>query len=112
MIAGSRKPEPDVGAAKQSEWEAEASAPVALYNAIAAARRCAEQFTGLPFDGIAASGRHADGGWRVVIDVVESAARMGDNDLLAVYEVLLTDHGELTGFARLGRYHREDGAGP
>lgn len=90
-------------------WEQEAAGPVALVEAIAIARRCTREMTGLPIDGISASGRHGEQGWRVVVEVIESPARLGDNDLISMHEVLLTAAGELTGFSRIGRYHREDG---
>ena len=117
MSAGVQKPELHAGvvppradgeAGAQAAWDAEASAPIALFDAIAIARRCTEDLTGLPADGISASGRQADGSWRIVVEVIEGAARLGDNDLLSIYEVLLACHGELTGFSRLGRYRREN----
>ena len=37
-----------------------------------------------------------------------SHARLGDNDLLATYEMSLAPSGEVTAFNRLRRYHRED----
>jgi hypothetical protein len=83
---------------------------VALVEAIAIARRCTEDLTSLPVDGISASGRHGENGWRVVVEVIESPARLGDNDLISKHEVLLSGDGELTGFSRIGRYHREDGS--
>jgi len=83
-----------------------------LLDAIAIARKTAADLTGHPVDGIAASGRHGEGGWRVVVDVIESPARMGENDLLSSHEVLLTGAGEVIGFSRVSRHHREDGGAP
>ncbi len=77
--------------------------------AIEAARR-AMQATGHPdIDGVAACEVGADGAWRVEVEVIESHARMGDNDLLAAYDVRLGEAGEVRGFRRLRRYFREDG---
>ena len=44
----------------------------------------------------------------MVVDLVESVARMGENDLLAAYEVTIGVDGELKHFTRLRRYRRED----
>lgn len=107
--AGRGRPRGDAGRATREAWADEAAGPVALVEAIAIARRCTGEMTGLPIDGISASGRHGEGGWRVVVEVIESPARLGDNDLISMHEVLLTEQGELTGFSRVGRYHREDG---
>jgi hypothetical protein len=104
-MSGARAPGPD----PVENWAATPDR-LTLIEAIGLARRTAAQLTELPVDGIAESGRHADGGWRVLVDVVESAARMGENDLLATHEVILSPEGDLTGFSRLRRYHREDGA--
>jgi hypothetical protein len=107
--AGKSRPRADAVRDPHAAWERETTGPVALIEAIAIARRCTAEMTGLPIDGISASGRHGDGGWRIVVEVIESPARLGDNDLISMHEVLLTDQGELTGFSRVGRYHREDG---
>jgi hypothetical protein len=93
---------PDVFATKRST----AFGPA---EAIEAARR-AMKATGHPeIDGVAACEAGVDGGWRVEVEVIESHARMGDNDLLAAYDVRLGDGGEIRGFRRLRRYYREDG---
>jgi hypothetical protein len=78
-----------------------------LIEIVAAARRAVAVMTDLPIDQIVSC--EADGEtWRVVLDVVEAPARIGDNDLLATYELALGSSGELHRIARLGRYHRED----
>ena len=89
-------------------WAADAVAPISLMEAISVARAAAAEFTGLPLDGIAASGADPAGGWRVTVEVIEGAARMGENDLLAAYDVRLAADGALTGFERIRRYRRED----
>lgn len=80
-----------------------------LIEAIQAAREAAKLLTGLPIDQVVKSSKW-EGGWRIQVDVVESKARIGDNDLLATYEVLLDASGELVGFNRSGRYNREAAA--
>jgi hypothetical protein len=95
-------PLPDAFTAKQ----AAAFGPA---EAIDAARR-AMKATGHPeIDGVAACEVGTDGLWRVEVEVIECHARMGDNDLLAAYDVRLGARGELQGFRRLRRYYREDG---
>ncbi|MEE4117741.1 MAG: gas vesicle protein GvpO [Paracoccaceae bacterium] len=82
-----------------------------LIEAIAVARATASELTGLPLDGIAATASDGSGGWRITVDVIESAARMGENDLIASYDVHLGSDGALTGFDRARRYRREDREG-
>lgn len=79
-----------------------------MMDAIATAKRIVQDMTLLPIDALVLCKKSDEGGWTVVIDVIESAARMGDNDLLSSYEVSLDTHAALTQFTRLRRYHRED----
>jgi len=96
--------------AEAAGWaEPQSAQPLTLLEALAVARRTVSMLTDCPVDGIAQSARRAEGGWRVVVDAIEAPARMGDNDLLSAHEVLLAADGELEGFSRLRRYHREDG---
>lgn len=96
-----------------AEARAEAPAPagkgLSLVEAMSLARRSVALFTEMKVDQVAEIDR-ADGGWRVVVDVVESSARMGDNDLIASYEVAITAEGEVSRYARIGRYRRDDAA--
>lgn len=63
-----------------------------------------------PIDAVA-SCEAAGEEWRVVIEVIESRARLGDDDLLTVYELRLSAEGALIAYRRLGRRRRfEDGA--
>jgi len=62
----------------------------------------------LDFDSIGACEKRADGGWTIAVDVIESVARMGDNDLLATYSVQIDAEGDLVNLTRTRRYHRED----
>lgn len=85
-----------------------------LMQAAAAARQAVAFFTELPVDAVSACRPEGDG-WRVEVEVVEARARLGDNDLLARFEVTLDDALAVTGMARILRYHREDpgaGGGP
>jgi hypothetical protein len=88
---------------------APAARALALPEAMSLARRSVALFTELTIDSVA-NCEKAEGGWRVVVDVIEVPARMGDNDLIASYEVMVGADGEVGRFTRLGRYHRNDAA--
>lgn len=83
--------------------------PLSFPDAMSLARRTVALFTELAVDGVVSCARR-EGGWTVVVDAIESPARMGDNDLIATYQVLLAGDGEVEGFERTGRYHRSDAA--
>ncbi len=90
-----------------AETEIALAAPLHLAEATAAARRAVAEFTGLEIDSISSCGRLGDG-WRIVVDAVEAPARLGDNDLIATYEVELDAAGEVAAFSRTGRYNRSE----
>ena len=50
----------------------------------------------------------ADGGWRVGVEVVETARIPDTTDILGVLEVLLDANGDLVSYRRTGRYVRGD----
>jgi hypothetical protein len=50
----------------------------------------------------------ADGGWRVGVEVVETARIPDTTDILGVHEVLLDADGDLVSYRRTGRYVRGD----
>ena len=79
-----------------------------MLDAIELAKSAFASMTTLNVDAVSSCMRDAEGGWIVSLDGIESAARMGDNDLLVTYEVQLSDIGELQKFSRIRRYHRED----
>jgi len=74
------------------------------------ARRAVEQITALvrrrPERVI--SIEPADGGWRVGVEVVETARIPDTTDILGVLEVLLDADGDLVSYRRTGRYVRGD----
>ncbi len=67
------------------------------------------ELTDQPFDAIALC-EAVEGGWRIEVDVIESRARMGDDDLLTTYQLDMGVEGELRGYRRLGRRRRFDDA--
>lgn len=103
---------PPAGGAKAPDAVAEAPPeprPIGFRAAMECARDSAALFSEMRVDSIVSCER-VDTGWRAVVDVVEAPARLGDNDLLATYEVLLDPYGECERFARIDRYHRSDSA--
>jgi len=82
-----------------------------MLDAIVAAKSAVSSMTGQPVDSVVECTWLEESGWSVSIDVVESHARLGDNDLLATYQVEIDSNAELTRFSRLRRYHREDREG-
>lgn len=58
-----------------------------------------------PIDSVASCERAGDE-WRVVVEAVESRARLGDDDLLSVFELRMNEEGELVAYRRLGQRRR------
>ena len=81
---------------------------ITILQAISQARDTITAMTGLHIDSVAQCRRAENLNWSVSVDVIESPARMGDNDLLATYEVEITPGGDMQSFSRVRRYHRED----
>ena len=68
--------------------------------------------TGLPVETVTGLDRDGDDVWRVMVEVLEVERVPNTMDVLASYEVRLSDDGEVLGFNRRRRYHRaaaEDG---
>lgn len=84
--------------------------PLGMAGAIQRARDELSQLTDLQVDAVTRAERTPEGGWTIAMDLIESIARMGDNDLLTTYELDIDNSGVVTGMSRLVRYRREDGA--
>ncbi len=97
--------------AVQSNAEKNGKGALTMMSAIDAAKLAIGSMTGQQIDAIVQCSRADEGDWTVAIDVIESFARMGDNDLLATYQVQLNQDADLVNFNRLRRYHREDQEG-
>ena len=80
-----------------------------LIEAVGHARTALSSITQAQLDAVSLAEEIDDRSWRVELEVIESAARIGDNDLLCAYEVKIAPNGSLIGFRRLRRYHRESG---
>ena len=83
-------------------------ARLSMMEAVGLAKSAVASMTILPFDSVGGCERQTEGGWTVAVDVIESVARMGDNDFLATYVVHLDAMGDLLNLTRTRRYHRED----
>ncbi|ETX29352.1 gas vesicle protein GvpO [Roseivivax isoporae] len=90
-------------------FRAAGARPLTLAQALARGRAAMAEITTAPIDAVTRFEAESDGGWHAVIDVIEVPARMGDNDLLCTYDIALDAQGDLAGFRRTARYHREDG---
>lgn len=99
-----------VEASKAKDFSEAGIAPISIAGAIQRAREEVVRLTDLKVDAVTRVHRLPDGGWTVVMDLVESIARMGDNDLLATYELELDTTGTLVAMSRLARYRRENGS--
>lgn len=87
---------------EQKQWDQE----ICFMKAVALARHTIAQMTELPIDSVS-SAKWTGEEWRILVDVVESAARMGENDFLATYELAFTGSGEIKSLNRTQRYRRE-----
>lgn len=80
-----------------------------MAGALTLARRAIATVTSAEIDAVARCERGDDGAWSVEIDVIESTARMGDNDLLAAFDIRVAADGTVGSVRRLRKYHREAG---
>jgi hypothetical protein len=62
--------------------------------------------TGLPVETVSSFERDGDGDWIVTVEVLELERVPNTMDVLASYEVRLSDDGEVRGFNRRRRYPR------
>lgn len=97
-----------VATPNQSQFEEANGKTLSMAQAISKARLAITAITPAPVDAIRSCTQGADGAWTATVEVIESVARMGDNDLISAYELTFDHAGELLGFQRVGRYHRED----
>ncbi len=75
--------------------------------AIARVRREFPQLLGKPIESVLGLERDEDGdGWKVTVQVVELSRIPSTTDVLGSYAVMLDRDGEVTGYRRSRRYHR------
>ena len=70
-----------------------------------AVREQVAEVTGRPVEGISGF-RRDDGGWVIDVEVRELERIPNTMDLLASYEVTVSEDGDVVGFERRRRYHR------
>ena len=97
---------------KRKDFAAAKSGPMSMAAAVRLARAEIVAFTEAPVDSVARCEKGLDGAWIVAIDLIESPARMGENDLLSRYELRLDGDGSVTSMERTARYRREDRTAP
>jgi hypothetical protein len=64
------------------------------------------ELTGLA-PGTVSAMSHDEEGWHVAVDMIELRKVPDSTDVLAVYEALLNDQGELLTYKRMRRYRRD-----
>lgn len=74
---------------------------------LAAAREQFRRFTGLEPESVSGMAR-VDGGWELLLDVVELRRVPDSASLLATYRVTTDESGEIAGFERVRRFNRGD----
>ncbi|MEN0087976.1 MAG: gas vesicle protein GvpO [Pseudomonadota bacterium] len=73
------------------------------------ARETLATILGVTVETIASCRKH-DAGWTVELEVVETKARLADNDMIAIYKVALDTDGDVTEYVRTERYVRANAA--
>ncbi len=71
------------------------------------AREAAAALSGASVDSVASCERR-ESTWVATVDVLETKARLDNNDLLSTYRIQLDGDGEIAGFSRLRRYYRNE----
>jgi post-segregation antitoxin (ccd killing protein) len=79
-------------------------------DALRSATRQLQELGGREVDGVAGFER-IDGGWRLLLEVVEVSRVPSSTDILGAYEVMVDDDGELVGYERIRRYVRSQAGG-
>ena len=95
---------------KSSEFTAAKASGVGMASAISIAKSEIAVLSDAAFDAVSQCQRQGDGRWTVDLELIESPARMGENDLLVTYKMHIDADGCVVQVDRLGRYRREDGA--
>lgn len=73
------------------------------------ARELISDLTGLPIDTVSGL-NHSDGQWHVTLDLIEMRSVPNSRDVLAIYEMVLDDDGNLLSYERTRRYYRGQAA--
>lgn len=97
---------------RTSEFAEAKAKSVSMVAAVKLARAEIRAVSDKPVDSVAKCERAGDGGWLIALDLVESPARMGENDLLSRFVMQMEADGSVVGIEHAGRYRREDGPRP
>ena len=92
----------------QEEPQAEDGPPPAGLEIVRTARRQLAELTGRSTEGVLGF-EQTDDGWRVTVEVVELPRIPSSTDVLAAYEVLVDESGNVRNWHRAGRYVRSRG---
>lgn len=103
--AASKKSSARKSSAGQSAPRAEPARRKSGADIAASASRQFAELTTRPVEAVTGLSRE-DGTWRVELEVLELSRIPSTTDVLATYEVMLSEAGELEGYRRLGRYVR------
>jgi hypothetical protein len=71
------------------------------------AKAAVQEITGFKADAVTRC-EPRESGWHAIVDVLESKARVGDNDLISTYELMMDTAAEVTSYKRLRRYYRTE----
>ena len=93
---------------KRGEFVEAKEKTLPMMTAVKLARAEIRAVSDAPVDSVARCERIPGDGWLVALDLIESPARLGENDLLARYELRLDPEGVVTGIERMGRARREE----
>ena len=102
------EPEPDDEPQVQDEPQADDGSPPADLEIVRRARRQLAELTGRSTEGVLGF-EQTDDGWRVTVEVVELARIPSSTDVLAAYDVLVDESGNVRTWHRAGRYIRSRG---
>ncbi|MDL0132833.1 gas vesicle protein GvpO [Halobacterium salinarum] len=97
--------QPD-GTDETPDGDTAGSSPIGVADAQARAREAVAELLEHPFDGIITAESGADGGWRILAEVVERSAVPDTQDIIGRYEITLDDGGRVTGYELRERYRR------
>ena len=79
---------------------------VSALQVIRNAKEQVKELTGKPVEGVLGVRRADDGGWEALVEVVELRRVPSTTDVLASYQLLLGDDGEVQEYRRTRRYYR------
>jgi hypothetical protein len=89
-----------------SSSKARSNGKVTAAKVVRHAQQQMQELTSQPVEGVRGVRRDDDGGWEVVVEVLELRRIPESTDVLGSYFMRLDENGEVTEFRRVRRYHR------